>query len=408
MEILEAKNLVIAAGKKLVETGLIARTWGNVSCRVSDTQFVITPSGRAYETLTPDEIVLVNIADCSYEGNIKPSSEKGIHASVYAMRPEMNFVIHTHQTYASVVGALGYDINSMTPEAAEIIGAGVTIAAYGLPGTGKLKNGVRDALRRSDSKAVIMAHHGALCTGVDYDDAFEVAAELEKLCEGFIKDRFYTVTGNIADTYADIAKYYADKKAPKKNMPLPSFDYYDSSREGATAVLVSKKDGSVIRVNLDSNVETTLGGNDYTPAVDLHKAVYNNRDDVNYILHSDTDNVKAFSAQKKVVKPLLDDFAQLIGITLKTAEFNPASTEKTVGKVVKKLKNRNAVMLKDNGALCVAGDKYDAEAIEMVLEKGLKTTAATSVFPGSSPINKVECVLMRLVYKMKYSKQKNK
>ena len=106
MEILEAKNLVIEAGKKLVKTGLIARTWGNVSCRVSPTQFVITPSGRAYETLTPDEIVLVNIADCSYEGNIKPSSEKGIHASVYEMRPEMDFVIHTHQPYASAAAAI--------------------------------------------------------------------------------------------------------------------------------------------------------------------------------------------------------------------------------------------------------------------------------------------------------------
>ena len=55
-EIAEAKRLVIEAGKRLLETGLIARTWGNVSARISDTQFVITPSGRSYENLTPDEI----------------------------------------------------------------------------------------------------------------------------------------------------------------------------------------------------------------------------------------------------------------------------------------------------------------------------------------------------------------
>ena len=66
-ELEEAKKLVVAAGKKLVESGLIARTWGNVSARISDTQFVITPSGRAYETLTPEEVVVVNIEDCSYE-----------------------------------------------------------------------------------------------------------------------------------------------------------------------------------------------------------------------------------------------------------------------------------------------------------------------------------------------------
>ena len=49
MDILEAKRIVVEAGKQLVATGLIARTWGNVSSKVSDTQFVITPSGRAYE-----------------------------------------------------------------------------------------------------------------------------------------------------------------------------------------------------------------------------------------------------------------------------------------------------------------------------------------------------------------------
>ena len=81
MEIMQAKELVIKAGKELVASGLIARTWGNISCRISDTQFVITPSGRAYETLTPEEIVLVNIEDLEYDGEIKPSSEKGIHAA---------------------------------------------------------------------------------------------------------------------------------------------------------------------------------------------------------------------------------------------------------------------------------------------------------------------------------------
>ena len=61
MDILEAKKIVVEAGKQLVSTGLIARTWGNVSYRIDDKQFVITPSGKAYEGLTPDDIVLVNM-----------------------------------------------------------------------------------------------------------------------------------------------------------------------------------------------------------------------------------------------------------------------------------------------------------------------------------------------------------
>ena len=89
MDIMEAKQLVIKAGIEVVEYGLIARTWGNISCRVDDKRFVITPSGRPYETLTPDEIVVVNIDDCSYEGDIKPSSEKGIHARHIVFAPRL-------------------------------------------------------------------------------------------------------------------------------------------------------------------------------------------------------------------------------------------------------------------------------------------------------------------------------
>ncbi|MBR2893750.1 MAG: class II aldolase/adducin family protein, partial [Clostridia bacterium] len=107
MDILEAKEIVIKAGHELLKAGLIVRTWGNISCRIDDKSFVITPSGKAYDTLTPDDIVLVNIADLSYDGDVKPSSEKGIHASCYELRPDMNFVIHTHQKNASVVSTLG-------------------------------------------------------------------------------------------------------------------------------------------------------------------------------------------------------------------------------------------------------------------------------------------------------------
>lgn len=105
-----ARALVIEAGYKLLESELVARTWGNISVRISDTEFVITPSGRAYETLTPADLVKVRIDDLSYTGNIKPSSEKGIHADAYALRPDVNFVIHTHQLYASAIGVEDQDM----------------------------------------------------------------------------------------------------------------------------------------------------------------------------------------------------------------------------------------------------------------------------------------------------------
>ena len=102
----EAARLIIEAGHQLIKEGLIARTWGNISARLSDETFLITPSGRAYETLTPAELVEVSIKDCTYEGDIKPSSEKGVHAAVYKLRPEADFVIHAHSNNASALSIL--------------------------------------------------------------------------------------------------------------------------------------------------------------------------------------------------------------------------------------------------------------------------------------------------------------
>ena len=101
----EARKIVIEAGLKLVEKKLIARTWGNISARISSDEFIITPSGRAYDSLSPSDLVKVRIKDCSYSGNIKPSSEKGVHAAAYSLRSHVGFIIHTHQYYASAVAA---------------------------------------------------------------------------------------------------------------------------------------------------------------------------------------------------------------------------------------------------------------------------------------------------------------
>ena len=135
MDILQAKKEVIAAGLRLVETGLIARTWGNVSCRVDENSFVITPSGKPYDGLTPDDIVEVKIDTLSYEGNVKPSSEKGVHAEVYKAHPDPGFVIHTHQKFASIISATTQGIPSLTEKGRKVIGDRVMLGSYGLPGT---------------------------------------------------------------------------------------------------------------------------------------------------------------------------------------------------------------------------------------------------------------------------------
>ena len=190
----EARELVIKAGHKLIENKLIARTWGNISARISDTEFVITPSGRAYETLRPEELVKVSADTLEYDGKIKPSSEKGIHAAAYKLRPDCDFVIHTHQFYASAVCAEGKD-TGFAP-----------CAKYGLSGTKKLAANVADVIQANpEKKMFLMSNHGALVTGNSFEEAFALAGELEENCKKLFDDnRHEPYRGSWLDDYAQM------------------------------------------------------------------------------------------------------------------------------------------------------------------------------------------------------------
>lgn len=182
----EIKQEIIRGGIELCDSGLIARTWGNVSRKVDDKHFAITASGREYHSLTEDEVIVLDMDDLSYEGDIKPSGEKKVHQAIYKTKPEAGFVIHTHQTYASAVSAMGIDEVPLLKEH-PLIGDSIPCAGYGLPGTKKLTTNVASAVAGTESHAIIMANHGAVCYGKDYAEAFTAARELEDVCREVIE-----------------------------------------------------------------------------------------------------------------------------------------------------------------------------------------------------------------------------
>ncbi len=400
MDVLTAKKLVIEAGERLVETGLIARTWGNVSCRVDDKTFVITPSGKPYIGLTPDDIVEVAINTLEWGGNVKPSSEKGIHAEVYKEYPEANFVIHTHQKVASAVSALSNGIERVAGEAASLIGSVIHLGGYGLPGTKKLRNGVTKALKMSPSKAVIMAHHGALCFGKDSEEAFQVANSLEKVCADYILDSAKSKLGLKSDNLDDFCAEIADKLTKsEKTVEIDKSMLYNSTcnREIGEIVFTNKVDGSEFSMELNG-ASSAIG--DLAKVAVAHKDIYNACPKFNNIIHNASSEVVAVSRLGKTMKPFLDDFAQICGPTVKCA--------KTPDKAAKKINGKNAVLIKDMGALCCGSNEGDAQAVDMIMSKSCLTLLTTKVFGKAKAINPVEAWLMRIVYTLKYSKQAEK
>jgi len=399
----EARQLVIDAGNKLFELGLVARTWGNISARISDTQFVITPSGKPYDSITPDQIVVANIDDWSYEGDLRPSDEIGIHADAYQLRPEVNFVIHTHQEMACAICATETPISDVPEEYKTVLGSFIPCGEYGLPSTKKLCRGVKfAAMKYPESKAVIMKHHGAACFGKDYDDAFNIALALEKICKITIEKKYLEKSKASRFDEQAMRDYYLSLEDSNLKMPTDIKDLGCSVRNGSSFKL-TLNDGKSYDVSLDASVNNK----DVPKVAKIHSAIYKSSD-VTHIGHLTNADVVALSVSGKTMKPYLDDYSQISGTTIKVGEWNESTPDASAIGIAKKLKGRNSVLVKDLGAICTANNEGDLDATNIVTSKGCKSEIAVKLFGNGKPINLFHRFIMRKAYTLFYAKQADK
>lgn len=165
----ELRREVIAYGKKLVEERLIQATWGNVSVRVDDEHFLISPSGVDYFSVTPEEVTLVSVADGSYDKGLHPSSERRMHQLIYRERPDIRAIVHTHSANCAVFAACHEDLLT------EVLD--YPCAPYAVSGSKGLATNVSRIMVGHDG--CILANHGFV-TGADtLERAFTQAQEAE-------------------------------------------------------------------------------------------------------------------------------------------------------------------------------------------------------------------------------------
>ena len=208
------KQEILKGGERLLKEGLVARTWGNISIRVDENHMLITPSGRPYEELTLDDIVLVNYHTSKHEGSVKPSSEKELHCEIYRTRKEVHAVIHTHQMNASTVATAHREVPPILDDMAQSIGPSVRVAEYALPSTKKITKKTVKALKGRN--AALMANHGAVCVGRDLDEAFVVCQVLEKACKAFIEAEFLGGAKSISKFEASLMHQFYIRKYSAK------------------------------------------------------------------------------------------------------------------------------------------------------------------------------------------------
>ena len=354
MSNMDKRREIIDTGIELLEEKLVARTWGNISARIDADNYLITPSGLDYTSMREEDIVSVNIKTGEYTGINRPSGEKGVHSAAYEVFDDVNFVVHTHQTYATAVSLAGFDSLEatagspagsesfetsagstagsesfdITEEEIEKLG-GIALAEYGLPGTKEITNACKSALL-TGAHTVLMIHHGVLVLGKDKEEAMKRVKLLESICERNVKR---VIKDNTLNNY------------PKASDTCPE----DNSSYGYCEVLTDK---ALIAL---SNSETEILSQ-------------------------------------------LDDVSQMIGTKIVTVD----SLDKAL-----KLSD-NAVLIKGVGALIKAENKDDLEALKVLMNKMAIVKLYTKAKNVKAEISIEESDFMHYDYVNRYSLQNNK
>jgi L-fuculose-phosphate aldolase len=177
---------LVLAGQTLLAKGLVAGTWGNLSLRVDTDKVAITPSGRDYETLTSEDIVIVNLEGQALRQapGRTASSEMPLHLAIYGQRPDIMAIVHTHSVHASACAVAHRPIPPVIEDVVQLAGGEIPLAPYALPGTKELA--AQAAATLGSKQAVLLANHGAVCCGTTLVEAMTAAELVEKAAQIYL------------------------------------------------------------------------------------------------------------------------------------------------------------------------------------------------------------------------------
>lgn len=175
------KKEVIRTASEMFEYGLIKSTFGVVSVRIPQTDYlIVTPSGFSKARLATENLCIVDLEGKLINGKLKPSSETSMHVFIHKRLPDANAVLHTHSPMATAFAAANKGIPCVSTEQGFAFGGRIPLVKeYLCPGSqniGKLEK-VVDALRKA--KAVLLRNHGVVIIGHDLEEALDNAIVVE-------------------------------------------------------------------------------------------------------------------------------------------------------------------------------------------------------------------------------------
>ena len=179
MNMSELKDQVCDICHKMWQLGWVAANDGNVSVKLDDGTFLVTPTGISKSFITPEKLLIVAKDGAIIEGaeGYKPSSEIKMHFRCYEERNDVGAVVHAHPPAATGFAVAHVPLDRYTMIESVITIGSVPVTPYGTPSTHEVPDAITPYLQEHD--VMLLENHGALAVGCDLITAYYRMETLE-------------------------------------------------------------------------------------------------------------------------------------------------------------------------------------------------------------------------------------
>ena len=203
------RDEVCRVGASLFNRGLTHGSTGNISVRLPDGGWLMTPTGSSLGTLDPARLSLLDSAG-RHIGGDKPTKEAVLHTTMYDRRPRAGAVVHLHSFHSVAVSCLhGIDPHNVLPPITAYsvmrIGA-LALAPYFPPGDERLADAVGTLAGKHH--AILLANHGPVVAGASLAAATDAVEELEETARLYLLLRREKISCLTPEQVAEIEKRF--------------------------------------------------------------------------------------------------------------------------------------------------------------------------------------------------------
>lgn len=174
---------LIDTARKMEQYNLIRMSGGNVALRVED-KILVTPTAMSYDTMIPEDIVIVDIDGNIIEGNRKPTSDLKAILYILKHKPEVNAVIHTHQPKAVALSLICDKLPLISTTMVDEVKSEVNVAPFTISSDEGM--GIQTVKYATKALCVILKNHGIMAFGKNLEQALSAAIYLEESCDIYI------------------------------------------------------------------------------------------------------------------------------------------------------------------------------------------------------------------------------